>query len=107
MIEAYLAHLTKGFTPKTLTTRKELTTELERIRRDGVALNQGEWREGVCGVAAPIRDSQGLVVAAMGISGPAERFKAKTLRQFVPLVIDASAKVSRALGYLGQPAARS
>jgi IclR family KDG regulon transcriptional repressor len=99
-IDAYAASM-QSFTPRTVSSRKALIQALQDVRKSGVAFNLGEWREGVCGVAAPIRDSQGAVVAAMGISGPAERFKPKDMKRFAPIVVDASARVSRELGFLG------
>ncbi len=44
-------------TSRTITDPEELQRELARIRQTGYAINRGEWREGVCGVGAPIRDS--------------------------------------------------
>ena len=35
--------------------------ELEGFRACGYALNKGEFREDVCGVAAPIFDARGMV----------------------------------------------
>lgn len=57
-------------TPMTITGMAEFAAELERIRGTGYAINRGEWRERIWGVAAPIRDDLGRVVAAVGVSGP-------------------------------------
>ena len=45
----------KPFTSYTIVTPNELKVELERVRQQGYAINRGEWRDGVCGLAAPIR----------------------------------------------------
>ena len=45
-LEKYTAH--------TITNARALRKELEVIRRNGYSFNRGEWRESVCGVAAPI-----------------------------------------------------
>src|SRR5437868_14593890 len=55
---------TKRFTPLTLTRRKDIERDLEETRERGYAINRGEWRAGVCGVAVPVRDRGGGVVAA-------------------------------------------
>jgi DNA-binding IclR family transcriptional regulator len=47
----------------------------EAIRRQGYAVNRGEWRESVGGCAAPIFDPAGGVIAAIGVSGPIERLR--------------------------------
>jgi len=62
------------YTPLTITTAEGLREELAAVRSLGVAINRGEWRQEVIGVAAPIRDHHGEVVAAVGLSGPAYRF---------------------------------
>jgi len=102
VIARIAAHLER-FTPQTITEPQLLYEELERVRRDGYAINRGQWREGVGGVAAPIRDGSGAVVAAVGISGPTDRLRLKVLRGFTPFVIATAQKISRELGYTPLP----
>ena len=90
------------YTSRTVTSMPNLLKELQTIRRDGYSVNRGEWREGVCGVAAPIRNSSGVVIAAVGISGPAERFKGKKLA-FAKPVIQCANAISQALGMHNAP----
>lgn len=90
-----------GHTPSTLTDPAELRAELARVRETGHAINRGEWREGVCGVAAPIRDARGQVIAAIGISGPIDRLKLRTLKQLAPEVMAAARSISAGLGWNG------
>lgn len=78
--------------------RKELMAELACVRKDGFAINRGERFADVCGVAAPVRDSSGEVVAAIGISGPVERLSIRNLRKFGPVVRKAADRLSRDLG---------
>lgn len=91
----------KAFTPRTITTARRLMDELANVRRGGFAINRGEWRATVCGVGAPIRDSEGRVVAALGISGPADRLKPRLLHKAAPVVINMARNVSREIGYRG------
>jgi IclR family KDG regulon transcriptional repressor len=102
VIAKVAAHLERH-TPHTTTKPEVLYDELRRIRRDGYAINRGQWREGVGGAAAPIRDGSGAVVAAVGISGPTDRLRLKVLRSFVPFVIATAQKISRGLGYSPLP----
>jgi len=44
-------------------------------RAAGYAVNRGEWREGVWGIAAPVFGRSRDVVAAIGVSGPRERIE--------------------------------
>jgi DNA-binding IclR family transcriptional regulator len=78
-----------------------LVTELARIRRTGYAINRGEWRETVGGVAAPIFDGLGTAVAAIGLSGPLERLGLKRMKALAPDVLRAGREISRAMGYRG------
>lgn len=64
----------------TITTLPELRAELKKIREQGYATVRGEWNLQLNGVAVPIQNGTGTVVAALGISGPAERFKPKQMR---------------------------
>lgn len=88
------------FTPLTITTPNELRAELEAVRSRGYAVNRGEWRDGVWGIAAPIRDAGGRVCGAIGVSGPAERFKPRRLKQLAPMVMGVARQISARLGHL-------
>lgn len=59
--------------PLTITAPDALRVELERVRVDGYAVNRGEWRLGVGGVAVAVRSPFNEVVAALGFSGPSDR----------------------------------
>ena len=91
----------RAYTERTITNPVQLRTELRRAVKSGYAINRGEWREGVCGMAAPIRDARGMVIAAIGISGPAERLRPRAARQVVVAIIAAAHSVSVRLGWSG------
>ncbi len=89
------------FTKSTITDPQRLRRALAEIRHQGYAVNLGEWREGVFGAAAPIFDASSQVVAAVGISGPAERMKSRLESDLVPHVVEQAREISRRLGYQG------
>jgi IclR family transcriptional regulator, KDG regulon repressor len=91
----------RSHTANTITDPTELRAELKRVREAGYAINRGEWREGVCGVAAPIRDGRGSVIAAIGISGPVDRLKSRVVKQFAPAVVEVARSISSRLGWTG------
>jgi DNA-binding IclR family transcriptional regulator len=64
------------------------------IRRDGYAVNLGEWRVTVHGVAAPIFDRDASVIAAIGVSGPSSRLDFDRLTQLSEEVCDAARQLS-------------
>ena len=69
-------------TPRTLTTRRDLELELERIAADGLAFDQQEAYEGLACVAVPLRNS-GRAIGAVSVSGPVDRID---LHGVAPLV---------------------
>lgn len=60
------ASLTK-FTPKTLTDPDAIVARLAEIRRDGIAVSDGELDPTAMGIAAPIFNAAGVVVAALSV----------------------------------------
>ena len=61
-------------TPRTITTREALATELATIRRQRYATTVDELETGLTGIAAPVEGRDG-VFAALGISGPTARLQ--------------------------------
>ena len=55
------------YTAKTIVDRKRLSAELARIRREGWAQDRGEYSPSILAYAAPIRDRNGKVVAALSV----------------------------------------
>lgn len=86
------------FTTRSISSLDKLKRELERVRAQGFAINRGEWREGVYGLASIVQDVQGNGVASIGISGPSDRLNLAALRQFSDVVMEAACGLSRALG---------
>lgn len=101
---AALAQRLERHSVNTTTDPGEFLREMRRIRTAGYAVNRGEWRETVCGIAAPIRDGGGQVIAAIGISGPAERIKPSAFKVLAEPVVAAAWDISAALSS-GKPTA--
>ncbi|WP_320670121.1 IclR family transcriptional regulator [Patulibacter defluvii] len=60
-------------TARTITNAIDLDRALERVRRDGFAVDDEEHEEGVGCVASAIRDGDGQAIAAISVSGPSSR----------------------------------
>ncbi len=86
-------------TENTLTSLSSIKEELTDISRIGYAINRGEWRANVGGIAAPIFDAHNNAIAAIGISGPLERLNIENMKRWSPLILNAAGKISRELGY--------
>lgn len=88
----------KRYTSQTIVDLAALNREFELIRINGYAINRGEWREGVFGIAAPIMDATEELVGGIGISGPSTRFRPKQIKVWAEMVVDAANIISQALG---------
>ena len=85
-------------TPKSIVEPARFLHEMARVRVQGYAQNKGEWNENVYGIASPVIDASGQVVAALGLSGPKDRFKPTQVKEFAPLVVEAAAQISKRMG---------
>lgn len=85
-------------TPRTITTRFALETELAEIARAGWAFDDEENELGVRCVGAPVFGPAGRVVGAVSLSMPAFQLSSDFARRVAAEVIDAGAAVSRSLG---------
>jgi DNA-binding IclR family transcriptional regulator len=89
-------------TPNTICEPDALRTELEVIRSTGFALDLEEHEVGVRCVAGTIRGPGGRPLAALSISGPADRLPQSLLRgELARAVVRAGEAISRRLGAPG------
>lgn len=84
--------------PNTITSRKKLLGELDRIRQQKIAVDNEELATGLRCVAAPIFDHSGRSRYAISVSGPAVRHTPDRIEQIHPLVKDVCEEISRKLG---------
>ncbi len=86
-------------TEKTITDKEELEKELNRIKKQGFALDRGENEKDVCCIAAPIKNCQGKVIAAISISTPVYRIDINKQNHLKETLIETTKKISKRLGY--------
>jgi IclR family transcriptional regulator, acetate operon repressor len=98
--ERILARPLEKKTPRTIVDPGQLRQELEGIRRRGFAQTVEELEEGLNAVAAPVRQADGRVTAALSVSGPAFRMRGVDLPRVALLTSDAANAVSRRLGHV-------
>ena len=93
-----------AITPRTITTSKRLLKELRTIRERGYGLDEEEREKGVCCVAAPIRNHNGEVVAAISVAGPVQRMPKELAGSSVATAaMNAAAAISIDLGFVEGP----
>lgn len=94
-LETYLKEVPLNrLTARTLTAPDELRAELDLVREQGWALVDQELEEGLRSVAAPIRDRQGSVVAAVNVSTHASRTTRESVRnEMLPPLLAAAKSI--------------
>ncbi len=81
-----------------LIARAEFTARnLAEVRRRGWAQTVGQREAGVASVSAPVFDADGVVVAALSISGPIERLGSSPGQRYAPLLVRGARRISDAL----------
>lgn len=81
---------------------KALLKHAHETRAAGYAVNRGEWRQGVWGVAAPVFGRNPVPVAAIGVSGPRERIEPQ-IEPFAIAVRTAARNLSSSHGAISLP----
>jgi len=72
MIDQY--HFTQ-YTPTTIMNKKALIQEINLIRDQGYAIDNEESEDGLYCISVPVKENEFNAVAAISLSGPAERMK--------------------------------
>jgi DNA-binding IclR family transcriptional regulator len=98
-LEDYLSRVQfLSYTRYTITDAQELRDVLIKVRREGYAINDQEFVTGSTGIAAPIFDDGGNVVAAINMGTLTSRYVER--RDELTLMLRSTADgISRALGY--------
>ncbi|MGW0734893.1 IclR family transcriptional regulator [Streptomyces sp. NPDC002851] len=91
----------KKITAHTFTAKTKLEKNLVEIREAGYAWALEELELGLHAMAAPIRNRDGDVVAALSASGPAYRLTQDRLHELAPMLIKGAEEISHRMGYLG------
>lgn len=94
----------KARTLKTNTSSKHLWKVLAKVRELGYAIEDEQSETGMRSIAAPIRNSHGEVVAAVGVAGPVQRLSDAVLAGFAPKVVAAADTVSTRIGFRSKAA---
>lgn len=91
--------LTK-LTEKTHTERKSFFADLDRVRKQGYALDDEEYMEGGLCYAAPVHDYTGRVIAAIGTTVLTVHYRQKDFKTVLGVPVqDTARKISVALGW--------
>lgn len=98
-LEDYLSRVQfLSYTPYTITNVQEIRNILIKVRQDGYAVNNQEFVTGSTGVATPIFDTTGNVVAALNLGTLTSRYIERR-EALLSMLRKASDDISRSLGY--------
>ena len=99
-LEAALDGELQRYTEHTITDLAVLQRELDTVREQGWGSAVEEYELGLNAVAAPVRDHDGTVVAAISVAGPSFRLTPADLPRLAPRLLQAAADFGRRLGNL-------
>jgi IclR family KDG regulon transcriptional repressor len=88
-----------GFTDKTVTEGDEVLSLLDEVRMRDYAVDDEESEVGLRAVAAPVRNQNGGVIAALGVAAPVQRMNKRVMQTTVPTVMAIAQAVSTRLGF--------
>ena len=86
------------YTERTITDPARLAAELATVRAQGWAEAEGEREPDLNALAAPVVGRGGVLVAVLGLQGPAARFTPERRRTVLPDLLAAATTLSRSLG---------
>lgn len=86
-------------TANSIGTKKELISELEKIRKRGYAYDDCESNEDARCVAAPVYDRNSTICAAMSITVPVTRMNPDRRKELASIVKAGAKELSQRLGY--------
>ena len=88
-----------GYTKHTITSREAWEKEFAEIRQQGFAVNRGEFIEDTVGIAVPIFDQSGAVVASIGNSVSRAEFGERYVDRTSSVLQAVASTLSSALGF--------
>jgi IclR family acetate operon transcriptional repressor len=85
------------FTPRTLSGRKAVKEELQRIRKTRISVSLGEMFPESAAISSPIFGAEGVAIAALAIGAPTERLNPR-LAELRPVIFEVAARASGGSG---------
>jgi IclR family transcriptional regulator, KDG regulon repressor len=90
-----------AYTTNTITNLNHLKTQLMKIKSEGVAYDDEEFKLGTRDVAAGIKNVEGRFIASIGILAPSIRLTRAKMIEIAPEVKKCATEISKSLGYKG------
>lgn len=94
----------KTFTKRSLTNENGFKKRLHKIREEGFFVDKEEALDGVTGIAAPIRDFTGKVIAGLGVGCISSSLDTAEIKKIIKDVCQTAKKISQDMGYIEREA---
>jgi hypothetical protein len=79
---------------------KRIIKKLEEMKKNGYAIDNEEYVEGLKCVAAPIFDHNGKVRFSLSTTGPAFRMDEERIKELIVIIKEAANEISHRIGYM-------
>jgi DNA-binding IclR family transcriptional regulator len=99
VIEEALRAPRARYTENTIVDPAVLRSQLAEIRQAGYCIEREEFIADIRGIAAPVFDFNGTVIAAIAVVGPSARITEGQIEALVPLTLRTAESISRSLGH--------
>ena len=83
----------------TITSARDLRAALHKVRQQDFALSVEEYMAGVCGLAVPIRGSNGRVIAALGLTALKQGLIDAKVKRLIAALRETAEKIGYDAGY--------
>lgn len=81
--------------------KEVLTKQLNEIKSLNYCISYSEREKGATAISAPIKNYDGKTIAVLTVSGPATRFTAEKVTNFIKYIKECALNISKHLGYTG------
>lgn len=86
--------------PGTITDEDDLLRELESIRMNGYSISKMEVSDDEVGIATPIKNYDGSIIATISLVGPVNRMTDERLPDLISIMVFGARRISSNLGYV-------
>ncbi len=87
------------FTPYTIDTAEKLKEAINEAKQQGYAVDNQEYSNDLVGIAAPVKNYRGRVIACVGITAPALRMNDQKTPEYAKQVKATAEKISQSMGF--------
>lgn len=89
----------QAYTEYTITTKEALLQELDRIRKQGYAMDNEEYELGIRCVGVPVKNIAGRIVGGLSISGMKARMTDELVSEIIEDLKITTVEITRHIGY--------